>query len=165
MPLFCTFTKYPKIYSASYWDSHSVHDTLPISDDIIFNRNELVEFFNLTSYAHKTTKTTQVQARILDGIVVDTNSQPVPLTVNNAHKFIGTELHRHHIEYYKCGRSTLAVFSLHTDEYEHALVLLNGYHQWKPLYDAAPMRTYLKVIHSVRDTTSCTLLPGDFLVP
>ena len=165
MPLLCTFTQYPTIYSASYWGSHSVDDTVPMYTDIILNRNELVEFFSITSYAHKTTKNTEVQARIFDGVVLDTNNEPVPLTVYNAHKFIGTELHRHHIEYYKCGRSTLAIFSQHTNECEHALVLLNGYHQWKPLYEGAPMRTYVKVIHGVRDTTSYTLMPDDFLVP
>jgi hypothetical protein len=164
MPPYSTFTKYPKIYSGSHWGRHRASDILEVPEEILLHRNELVETFHITSYAYTRSKNTEIQARILDGTVIDRNNNPVPLTVYNAHKFVGSELHRHYVEYYRAGRSTVAVFSQHTDDKEHALILRSGYGQWKPLCDATAMRTYLKIIYGVRDTTTCLPTPTEFLL-
>jgi len=139
-------TKYPHIFRNSYWGHHRSLEGCLVPDEIIANRNELIEHFKITAYAHKRTKTTEAQTRVLYGGLTDKRGNTITLTGCNAHKYTGDEVDRDHAEYYKTATCIVAFFSQVTSDREHDVILLNGYKQWKSLYWTDRMRTYLKTI-------------------
>lgn len=48
----CDYTKYPKIYSHTYWGNFS-KTADEVDDELIDNRNTFIEKYNITSYASK----------------------------------------------------------------------------------------------------------------
>jgi len=140
-------TKYPRIFRNSYWGRHCSLEGGLVPHEIIANRNELIEHFQITSYTHKRTKSTEAQTRVLYGSLTDKRGHAIKLTGYNAHKYTGEEVDRDHTEYYKTATGIVAFFSQITSDREHDVILLNGYKQWKNLYwTGDSMRSYIKII-------------------
>jgi len=139
-------TKYPHIFCNSYWGHHRSLEGCLVPDEIIANRNALIEDFKITSYAHKRSKKTEAQARVFYGSLPDKRGKASVLTGYNAHKYTAEEVDRDHAEYYKTATSIVAFFSQVTSDREHDVILLNGYKQWNNLYWTGRIRSYAKII-------------------
>ena len=138
-------TKYSAIYKNSYWGQHRTLDML--SDELVQNRNELVELYEIKSYKNKVSlgclKKAQIRIDREGNKLCFQNSNDCRYSIPQIH-----EWYRNHTEYYKlkCFQNkTLSVFSTHTTDKEHEAILQHGYIKSKPIY-ALNQKTYLKVL-------------------
>ena len=112
-----TQTAYPNIFKHTYWGCH--HGTP--SDEIINNRARFVKQFDIKKVSDLSYR---LERRLFEIL-----------------------LRRDHPEYYlskKYPGCILHIFSMHTDDKEHALILEDGYKELYPLYNV-DQKTYIKI--------------------
>lgn len=139
-----TYTKYPKVFARCYWGNHRGC----LDDEIIRNRNNFVEKYDLSS--RKWRRSGRKERTHFDILYNKDNQYVKPSKDYTIYMMTGKnkELRLDHREYYhtKTNPKTLiSVFSMHTSNDMHELILSSGYEEIPPIY-ATDQRTYIKIV-------------------
>jgi len=137
-------TKYPVIYKYSYWGQFS--SPHPVPDEILQNRNELKELYEIKSY--KKLSTLSKVSFEKTQIIIDSEGNKGNRDAYKQCVYGYNEWYRDHTEYYKIDcfqRNILCVFITHTTDKEHETILHHGYIESKPIY-ALNQKTNLKIL-------------------
>jgi len=132
-------TKYPKVFKKCYWGTHFSDEHL--SPEIIANRNELKETFDL-KYC---TKNMKMKISEQMKIRMDGDGNKIPRSQYKSAWFYDREWFKSHHEAYKTETGALSLFSGHVEEKLEATIKKHGYFEWKPVY-ALNQRTFIKII-------------------
>ena len=146
VPCYYEATKYPEIFSDSYWGGHRGE----VKNTIINNRNYFVEKYNISGY--KSIRSTTQKMAKKTFIFHDEKYKKIapPKHIHKACFIWNAGMKRDHVEHYTIkgtkGKSFIEVFSQHKYEYLHDVILEHGYIEVPPLY-AEDQITYIKIIH------------------
>jgi hypothetical protein len=152
-PQYYTQTAHPDIFKCTYWGRH--HGTP--SDEIINNRARFVKQFEITKISELSSR---LERRLFDILYQDKYNHHKNITdISEKHKEnmlkdyylygnIGLKIvRRDHPEYYlskKYPGCIIHIFSMHTCEELHSLILEDGYKELYPLYNV-DQKTYIKI--------------------
>jgi len=165
-PEYYTQTAYPDIFKHTYWGCH--HGTP--SDEIINNRARFVKQFGIRKVSNMSFRDEKRLFDILyfgdsDNAINYKKSEyykdndfkdyyiycqtpTIHICTNSSHDFFGTNVFRRdHPEYYlskKYPGCIIHIFSMHTGDKEHALILEDDYKELYPLYNV-DQKTYIKI--------------------
>ena len=140
-----TYTKNPEVFKRCYWGNNRGGD---ISDEIIKNRNDFVEKYNLST--RKWNRSGRKERTHFEILHNKQKQYVKPSKDYTIYMMTGEnqEFRRDHREYYhtKTNPKTLiGVFSMNTSDDDHKLILSTGYEEIPPIY-ATGQRTYIKIV-------------------
>ena len=139
-------TNYPSIFDNTYWGTYN------FNSQIIDNRNNFVEEFNITKYASEAPEYiyNQINPQYLFDKAFKNYIHPNTKALQVRKYFddnnIKRKFHTDHIEYYQSNDFWIGIFSPYTmDEGDHEYALNFGYQPYSKLYSTATT-TYIKKI-------------------
>ena len=146
VPQYYTFTKYPAIFTNSYWGRHK-HN---VENIIVENRNKFKETYNITGYKDTSRISQKNKMKCFIFHDNDYNKIEPPKDLHKQGFVWNAGMAKDHIEHWTIGgtggKSFIALFSQRKEDCKHQLILDHGYIETEPIY-ATEQTTYMKIIH------------------
>jgi hypothetical protein len=145
-------TKYPRLFDNTYWGTYEYNGDY-FNSEIIDNRNNFVEEFNITKYGSNLPEYiyNQINPQYLFSKAFNNfnnSNEAKSLQVRNYFNDnnIRKKFHTDHIEYYQSNDFWIGIFSPYSmDDEDHIYALNFGYEPYNKLYSTATT-TYIKKI-------------------